>query len=326
MKTNPLLFVIVIVALTANAFAQTGPALLLQSWPDANTHAQVRSDSFFFADGDTDGPAGADDFDLAIYDVSARVNPDPAADVVRFGFDMTYMDIDSNDPAIPSRLVDQSIAASFGIARQNNWEIGAVVGVGFAGDNPYADGEAVYALADLIASYKIDDSSSVQFILSYNGNRGIFPDTPLPAIAYYHRLSDQFSYTFGLPYSSIHWVPLDRLTVDFSYAVPFTVNGTIDYEFVDHWHVFAAFINRFEAFHLDGDDDNRRLFFTQRRLEIGLRWELATLFEQMDAELILAGGYAFDQEFERGFDARDLRNVRDVSDEPYVRVGLQFGF
>src|SRR5690606_6423645 len=108
---------------------------------------------------------------------------------LRFGFDSTYINIRSGDAALPERLVDQSLAVGFGITEFNGWEVGAVVGGGYAGNNPYADSDALYGLASLIFSYKLDDTSSVQFIAEYDGNRTLWPDMPMPGIVYNHRVS-----------------------------------------------------------------------------------------------------------------------------------------
>ena len=61
--------------------------------------------------------------------------------------------------------------------------------------------------------------------------------------------------------------------------------------------------------------------FQQRRAEVGLRWE-----PRKDFLFSVAGGYAFGQEFSTGFDARDTDLVADVSDEPYLRFGVDIRF
>jgi hypothetical protein len=42
--------------------------------------------------------------------------------------------------------------------------------------------------------------------------------------------------------------------------------------------------------------------------------------------LLVAGGYAFGQEFSTGFDFRDTDKVAEPSDEPYVRMGFEARF
>ena len=95
----------------------------------------------------------------------------------------------------------------------------------------------------------------------------------------------------------------------------------LSYEMLEELTLFAAFRNRFEGFHRNDDDRHRRLFLRQRRLEAGLSWRPCAA-----AEFTFAGGYAFDQELERGFDVRDTDKVREFSDEPYIRVGFNVAF
>ena len=76
------------------------------------------------------------------------------------------------------------------------------------------------------------------------------------------------------------------------------------------------------TFFVDGLPENYdRLFFQQRRAEVGVRWE-----PRKDFNFSLAVGYAFGQEFSTGFDFRQTDEFTDVSDEPYVRVGFDIRF
>jgi len=87
------------------------------------------------------------------------------------------------------------------------------------------------------------------------------------------------------------------------------------------FETIAGYDSRVDAFTLDDDRDNRRLFFSQKSIEVGVCWQACA-----NARFILAGGYAFDREFEYGFDVRDLDNVRDVSAEPYLRAAVSVSF
>jgi hypothetical protein len=213
------------------------------------------------------------------------------------------------------------VAVAFGLGRCDDWEVGAVVGFGYAGNSPFGDASAWYAKADLIVSTKFDENSGLQIILDYNGNRTIFPDLPLPAVAYWRKSSDQLSYSVGLPYSSITWKPLDTLTIHADYAVPFTIDATVTWQVLEQLAIFGGFHNRYDAFFIDGLDKERRHFFRQRSVEAGVRWSPCR-----NIDLSLAGGYAFDQEIEVGFDARDTDSVVEFSDEPFVRIAAEMRF
>ena len=92
------------------------------------------------------------------------------------------------------------------------------------------------------------------------------------------------------------------------------------------WAAFASYDSRFNAYTLDDDPDNRRLMFSQQRVEAGLTWD-GNADNRLPGVLVtIAGGYAFDQEFSRGWDSRDDDTVRDISDEPFLRLGVRMRF
>jgi hypothetical protein len=305
-------------ALAPLAAAQTGPGLMLQPWQDGML-AESHFEALVFDSGETDA---ADEFDLIWYEGAARFRLDPDDDRrLTFGAAFNQLDLDSDDARLPDRLTDQRIGVGLRLGEWEGWSIDLTAGAGFAGDLPYADEDAWYAHASLIGRKPIDEQSNWLVVLNFDGNRAIFPDVPLPAVAYQRQASEQLAYTVGLPFSSILWRPIEPLIIDVRYSVPFSVDATVTYAFSEQWRVYGGFYNEHEAYHLDGDDEHRRLFFEQRRLEAGVHWAPCD-----EAEIKLAGGYAFDQEFTRGFDVTDEDDVADPSDEPYLRVSVDVRF
>jgi hypothetical protein len=63
------------------------------------------------------------------------------------------------------------------------------------------------------------------------------------------------------------------------------------------------------------------LLFQQRRAEGGVIWR-----PNDEIALTVAAGYAFDQEFNIGWDTRNQDRVAKPSDEPYLRVGFEVRF
>ena len=310
---------LVVCAAAAAAQAQTGPELLLRPWPDDKS-VQVEAEAMFLGSATTDNAAA--DIHLRRYDVLGRYRSDISdAPLFSFGLDTTYLDVATSDPALPDSLVDQSVAAGIALGEMDGWAFNVIVGFGYAGDNAYHDDDALYAMADVVARRQIDENSSWHALLDYNGNRTFLPDLPLPAFGYHHRSGEALSYTLGVPHSGIHWRPADRLSLSVNYGIPVTFNATVAYDVTSAVTAFTRFDNRLDAFTLNGARDHRRLFFQQRRIEAGVR---VTPHDMVD--MTVAGGYAFDQEFENGFDSRDLNGVADVSDEPFVRAAMKFRF
>lgn len=301
------------------ALAQSGSVAMLAPWPDQTSSFEIKSSALFQDKGRSRDTAF--DTQLFQYEVHGRFRLDPSEVITptvvgRYN----HIDIRSNDPALPQRLVDMHVATGWGTSLDERWRLGIVGGVGYAGDTPFDDGDAVYFTADLLLGYEFAEKQGFAFILNYDGNRSVFPDVPLPAVAYYDQSDENLQYVVGLPISSVKWKPHERWRVHADYVVPFTVNTRVEYDLTKQFELFAAFENRVRGFRLE-TSDRRRLFFQQRRVEAGVRW-----VPSAHAELVLAGGYAFGQKFKSGWDMRDPGTVRRISDEPYLRVGLNLWF
>jgi hypothetical protein len=305
----------------AEARGQTGVGLLFRPWEEgARVEADARA--AFFADGETDADGDDDSVRLSIYESQGRVRLNGEKESpFAAGYALYYLDIDRDDAALPHRLVDQQVAIGAELFHCDGWAVSLIGGLGFASSNPFGDSDALYGRGDLVATRKIDEFSSIQVGLSYDGNRTFLPDIPLPGFAYNRKVSDTLSYTLGLPYSSVNWVPADHWYVIASISPAPSLNIEVGCEVVENVTVYGAFRSEIRAFHIDGDDDHRRVFFEQSLLEVGVRWKPCPT-----CEVFAAGGLGFDQEFTRGWDTRDTDDVREISDEPYVRVGGRIRF
>jgi hypothetical protein len=323
LKSLPAIAVVVSVVLTAalagHSRAQTSASLLLKPWP-TEQFVEAQADATFMERGVTD-----DGFDMRLnmYETYGRVRVIPGQLISpRIGYDFFAMDIDSEHPFIPNRLYDQSLAVGVAIWEYRGWVAGMTVGAGYAGDRPFGDGNAWYGRGTMAIGRQLDPEkdSAIAFVLDYDGNRTVFPDIPLPGFAYGFRIEPKILLVVGIPVNSIRWEPNDDFYLEFTYTITDRFDAVANYRFAPHWSVFGRFDTRREAFHLE-ELGSRRLLWEQRRLEAGLRFSPR---EQFD--LTVSAGYAFDGRFETGWDARDTDTVAELSDEPYIRVGLETRF
>ena len=193
-------------------------------------------------------------------------------------------------------------------------------GVGYAGDVPLSQGNAYYARGTLLVGRQFGKGDSLLIALDYNGNRAAYQDIPLPGFAYSKRINDEVGIVLGFPFSSITWESTtNHLKGKLDYEFPGTFAAEASYPLTKQIAVYGNLRNILDGFHTDAMPSNRRLFFEQKRIETGIRWEPAKEFT-----LVVGGGWAFDTRFERGFDTRDTRNIERGTDELYVRVGLEF--
>lgn len=308
-------------AFASPAMAQSGASLLLAPWQDGDS-VELQADGFLQNRGDVREPGG-ESIRINTFEASGRFRFDPNQEhSPAVGFDVYHLELDHNDAGLPERLSDQSVGVAFGITRWDDWELGATVGFGFAGDRPYSDGDAWYATGNLVASRQLDERTTLQLALNYDGNRSILPDVPLPGFAWNRRASDTLSYTLGIPYNAVRWQPLPQLTLDARHSLLYTINFTATYDVVpEKFAIYGGFYNRYNGFHINDDDRNRRVFFQQRRIETGVNF---TGIERW--KLTAAVGYAFDQELRRGWDVRDLSTPTKFSSEPYLKLGFDVSF
>ena len=306
------------------ATAQTGAELVLKPFAEGQT-VELGAEAMLINNGAIKNVGGGD---MDIYDAWGRwrVTGEDQRNVT-VGFTVTYLDLEV--PAVAAaavgatldRLVDQNVAVGFAVGDVMGWQLDAVAGIGHTGDTAYSDGQALYGMGDLIFTKSLDETASLQLFVNYDGNRTVFPDIPLPGIAYKKRVSAELSYTAGLPFSSLTWTPVESLAVNIKYGVPASFNARADLTVYEKVTLFGLIANRCEAFVLDGDVSNRRIIFEQYRAEGGIRWEPCANFG-----VEVAGGYAFEQRFKRGFDTRSDDTVAALTDEPYIKIAANVSF
>ena len=280
----------------------------------------------------------------------------------RLGYEVKYVDIRTDDPRLPDALLDASAGVGLGILAYNGY-IGAVsLGAGYATADDRSDANALYFQGDFAVGKTFANGDSFGVVLDYDGNRTFLPDWPLPGFQYRRRLDprratapaadpsgddaatrprgprgprsgvDEYdpkldparlTLAIGVPTAGIEWRPTDRFRLNLNYLLPLNFDFRADYQIVGDEQsgagVYASLSRSVSAFKWNsfGDNDDR-IFFRQVRLEGGVNYRLNDRLE-----VILSGGYVFDQEFTYGFDTRDTNTLADVDDTPYVRGQLQ---
>src|SRR5687767_7241930 len=99
-------FVLAIFSLTAaNALAQSGPSLLIKPWPKEQ-FIESSTDALFFFDSTIKDNGG--EYNLRTYESIGRIRLLPGNIASpRIGYEITYLDINSDDPRLPRHLSDQ---------------------------------------------------------------------------------------------------------------------------------------------------------------------------------------------------------------------------
>lgn len=308
------------------AWAETGADLLLKVFPENKNYTLNLSATHIF-NGEEEKHA-REDFQLNLYDATGAMKltlnsviPGIDKSQPRAGFDVTVLDVDDEAEVIPDTLTDMSVGVGFGVLSYKGWLAGVWLGVGYAGENVINDGNAWYGKAGLGVGYEIDKKSSLGFFLDYNGNRTFMPDVPIPGGIYRRFLADELQMGVGFPFSDILWTPSEQWELKLTYFIPDNFKLEANYFITDSLAIFGSFNSTGKAFHINTLEDDDRLLVFESRVELGLKANI-----NHTVSFILAGGWAFDRKFEVGWDSRDTEEVANISDEPYLRVGLEARF
>jgi hypothetical protein len=325
MVRSSLVPLLALLAAPVVAFAQSGPELLLKPW-DKEEMLEARASAIFQSSGEfEDDELGGADLRITHYESEGRIRILPGNIASpRIGYKFTHLDIDTDLPGFPDDLTDQSATAGVFLHRfQSGWILGTTLGAGYAGENAYSDANAWYFKGTVVFGREVNENNALAVVVDYDGNRVIFPDIPIIGFAWVGKLPERnLQITAGFPIISVLWNINERTTAEATWTFSDSLDGLVRHEFTDHWSLFARFETRNLGFHIDElEDANDRLFFHQRRIEGGVQWMPAKY-----ASLVAAAGYAFVGEFSTGWDMRDVENVLEIADEPYVRLGLELRF
>ncbi len=309
------------VGVATPAAGQVAPSILIVPWDQDTRAFQTRNQLFYIPEGNVSG--SDDGIDVLLYDSYGRVKFEPqnADPVFSLGYRLTTADLNTSSPDLPGGFTDVAAAAAVNLGEVfDGWEMGVIGGAGIATDNHFDDSDALYAVGTVHFSHRLDERSALHLGLSFDGNRPIFPDIPLPYVTYVLRPADGVVLQLGVPVTSVTWRPTEMILIEARYLVPVTLLGRASLLLTDEWSLFVEYDQDTTAFHREADDENRRLFYRQRRVGGGVRYRHERL------EVAAGAGFAFDQEFERGWDLRDTDTVVELSDEPYFFLTLEGRF
>ena len=328
-----LLTVLTAAALASPGSAETNLALMAAPWTSDSPLELNLGSAFISADADEGGA----EIDLSALAVSGRFRPDfdrrgqSGFGQFTIGGELDYLDIGgAAGGLLPERMTDQAVAvgAQLGTfqAFDRAWAWGGSAGIGHASTLPFADDDGWYGLGAVYASTQLGDTATLMLGVDYDGNRVVFPDIPLPAVNYTALLSDTLTVSLGFPVNALIWTPTDRLRVNLTLA-GINPAARVSYD-LGEGQVLGGDVELFARYgagqitsHIDGDADDRRLFYTFSVLEAGLQIDTGS-----PLTFTVSGGYSFDQAFERGFDLRETDDIVELDDAAFFRVGGGLSF
>ena len=323
---------------TISTQAQVGPLLSVRPWFEKPMWAETYDDIVFFDKGHTKGKD--ESISTFYWDSAGRIKfwKDEVEPPFSLGYRILTMDNDTDDENefLEGQWNDVALTAGkqFGQLFDSDWNLGLIGGMGTANDGYWNNEDALYGLGTIDLWTQLSDEASLHTGISYDGNRALIQDIPLPFVTYQHRIAEELDLSIGIPDSLVKWNFADKWSLTAYYHFPADVLTRVDYEIIEDTgvYLFGSYTRAVRQFTIDDHKnrhyvnvdparpDNRRLFFEIDRVTTGVRW--ATKW--FDASFGI--GYTLDSRYRAGWDMRNLDTVRDLSEEIYASVVLQGTF
>jgi hypothetical protein len=240
------------------------------------------------------------------------------------GYRILTIDAGTDSRYIKSTMDELALSFGLHLGHVAGWNITTVLGAGYSGTRPFVNEKGIFGIGDLLAEHPICEQSwantSVVVAVDYAGNAGLLPDVPLPGFAILHR-DPQLNFMLGFPLNRLTWRPTEKIELTAEYSVPYSARLDFEYRIQPHFGFYATAENFFQGFVQERSDITNRQFYQMRRVEAGVR----VVFDPL-IDAALGVGYAFDQEFSRGFDVRNLQSFSSISNEPYIALVVRGSF
>jgi hypothetical protein len=193
----------------------------------------------------------------------------------------------------PEQLWNISLGMTGAHRFDNGWIAGLGLSGGSASNRPFETGKDLNANVTAFLRIPVREADAWNFTLAYSPLGQIA--FPVPGVSYFWHPSDCFSANIGLPFS-LHWRPLNDLSLDISYMLLTTVHARATYRLTESLRVYCGFnwINQGYRLNADGDSTNR-FFYYEQNLTAGGRWTVT-----QHVAFDLASGYAFDRYYSEG--------------------------
>lgn len=234
-----------------------------------------------------------------------------------------------NDPGtwsyepFPDHLWDVRLGAGYRHKLDNGWIIGGQLEVGWPSDRPFNSFDDVAINANAFLRVPRGQRDAWLFFLNYANNREFWPHVPIPGVAYSWEPDDKLRALLGVPFSNLRYQPFEQLLLEASYFVPRTVSTKVSYLPVKPVRLYTGFEwSNQRFFRHDREDEDERLFYYEKRLQGGVRWDIT---EKIYVDV--GGGFAFDRFWFEGEEYGDRGDSRiNVGDGPFLaaRVGITF--
>ena len=240
------------------------------------------------------------------------------------GASLSVLDVDTEAmfpntaDSFPEYFANPQLRLAYKERIEGNKIWGTSLTIGSPSDRPFASIHEVSLSATAFLRLPVDQSDDAWILLlNFANDRSFLQYVPLPGIAYVHRPSEDFMAYLGVPFIYVKYNPAPRWTLRASYVIPRTVHANVSYELSEELTLHGGFdwsSNTF--FRHDRRDDDDRLFYYDKTLSAGIRWDITN-----DLYVDFSAGYCFDRFFFEGedYDDRSFNRI-NIGDGPFVAL------
>lgn len=223
---------------------------------------------------------------------------------------------------LPSELWDVRVGGSYRHQFENNWIGGASLTVASPSDKPFESMDEVVLRVMGMLRVPDGERNAWLFSLIYSKDQEFLGGVPIPGIAYLYVPSDRFRAVIGVPFASIEGRPLEALTLEARYFPLRKIRARATYALFRPLRLYAGFDwDHDHYFRADRQDKDDRLFYYEKRLTAGVRFDLRHVGFR------LSGGYAFDRFYFEGERYSDRHHNRvAVGAGPFMAAQMSVRF
>ena len=301
-------------ACQARLEAQVDEGLVTRRWTTSNFWAETYDKPLLTSRGHLEG---TDDHIQIFHWYSEgrikfdKMELDPPAWI---GYRAFTISVDSEVEALQHTFSDVALAVAVPLGSiGGDWSVIASAGAGTANDGRWDNLHALFPVATLEFTGKMNPSTTLHVGLTLDGNRGLFPAYPLPYFMVDAVLDSGVKIVLGFPRNEIVVRPFDPMIVALQVGFPSNASARIEAELDAGFSLFVEASRRVDGFHLR-HEERTRLFFEMNTAEVGVRWKSSWM------DVSLSVGYAFGQRFFSGDDLRSRTPGASVEDLAFIAI------
>ncbi|MCD6364423.1 MAG: transglutaminase domain-containing protein [Planctomycetes bacterium] len=225
--------------------------------------------------------------------------------------------------AFPEDLRRVGLTTIYRRLLENDWIVGAALGVASAGDKPFDGADETALSGQAFLRVPRGRRNAWMFFLHYASELDKARNYPIPGVAYFYAPDDDFQTIIGLPMLWARYKPVDALTLEARYLAPLTAELKTTYDVTKDVKLYAKYNSSNMKFvRHDRTDSDHRLFYYQQSVKVALRSEHTRHF-WTDIGI----GYAFDRFFFEGENYSDRRmNRLNIAPGPFAAVQIGWNF